>query len=209
MLPPAPGRLSTTTCWPQCLGQLLRRRRGRGCRWRRRPGTARRADRLRRIRLRRRAIAHAARKRAARGTARRSQRVIELVDVRRGPRVFRRAGRRRSNRPSRPTTFTIRAYFGISRRDELPRIARASSVRVPRLARSSRSRISGVVQDLRDLGVPLGDRSSAGVPAGANSPYHVEMSKPGSPASAIVGSSGTSLRALRRRHGERAAACRP
>ena len=34
---------------------------------------------------------------------------------------------------------------------------------------------------------------AAGVPAGAKSPYHVEMSKPGRPASAIVGNSGTSV----------------
>jgi len=33
---------------------------------------------------------------------------------------------------------------------------------------------------------------AGGVPAGAKKPYHVEMSKPGNPASANVGNSGTS-----------------
>ena len=35
--------------------------------------------------------------------------------------------------------------------------------------------------------------TSGGVPAGAISPNHVEMSKPGTPASAIVGRSGASF----------------
>ena len=47
--------------------------------------------------------------------------------------------------------------------------------------------------DAGDLPVSHFATTAAGVPAGASKPNHVEISNPGTPASAIVGNSGTSF----------------
>src|SRR4029450_7763746 len=90
-----------------------------------------------------------------------------------------------------PDTFTIRAYLVNS---AAMNCAKSAGVFGAGSAPSATNcaRMFGVLRILVTSAFHLAT-IGAGVPAGANRPYHVEISKPGKPASDIVGNSGARL----------------